>query len=224
MKVAVNSQVFSKLEGFKVGLIHCSRIDNKGDSGDIHEMLRDVEELIRLNFDSDTLKSDKMISATRAAVEHYGNVEHYESNVETLMSQVLQGKDIKSESKLVDLCNFVSFKYLLPIGTTDMKKVRGDLQYKLAVSEKIKNDKIQKGELILKDSLKVISIGFDFMTDHAATKNSKKVLVHVEALEPVSVSKLRRIVDELAGLIKIFCGGKVQKAVLHKDVKNVDFV
>jgi len=232
MKVSINKKVFSDLhEKFVVGLIYCSNLDNSGNPDDIHEMLRDVEELIRVNFTPVNLKSHKLVSAWKAAVAHFGKkAKHYESNVELMMLDVLDGKDVKSQNKLVDLSNFMALKYIIPVGVTDAKKISKNLEFTLAKgTEKFsmgrKSEKVEKGELILRNGVEVLSRKFDrrVSSKGVVDKKTKKALVRIEALPPVSEAKMGRIVDEMAGLIRVFCGSKTKKVVLTKKKPSVNF-
>ena len=232
MKVEIDKKVFSSFnQKFMVGVIRCAGIDNSGSPADIHEMLRDIEELIRVNFTPITIKTHNLITAWQAAVAHFGEkAKHYQSNVERMMKLVLDGEDIKSVNKLHDLCNFISLKYLVPMGVNDSKKISGNLRFVIASGkEKFHADKeatgVEAGELILRGNAEVLSRKLDYRQSPkaAVSEKTKNAVVHIEAVPPVSEEKLRNITEELAGLIRIFCGGKIKRAVLSKKKPSVDF-
>lgn len=231
MNVSIDKSVFDKFnEQFAVGIIHCSKLNNSGSPVDIHEMLRDVEELIRINFNPSTLQTHQLISAWDSAVAHFGDkAQHYQSNVERMMLDILDSKDIPSKNKMVDLCNFISLKNIIPLGLTDTSKISGSLTFTLAKgSEKFEPDgkleSLESGELILRDDNDVLARKLDYRTSSKADvdKKTKEAIVHIEAIPPITKDKLEAVTDELAGLIRIFCGGKIKKKILNKDKAEVE--
>ena len=232
MKIEIDKKVFDGFhQKFMVGVIWCKGVDNSGNPADIYEMLRDVEELIRVNFTSITIKTHNLITAWQAAVAHFGEkAKHYQSNVERMLKSILDGEGIKSENKLVDLCNFISLKYLVPVGVNDSKKIAGNLSFTIASGkEKFHIDRKtvhpEAGELILRGSVEVLSRKLDYRQTPRAlvSKSTKNAVVHIEAVPPVSEQKLANITEELAGLARIFCGGKVKRAVLSNKNPSVEF-
>lgn len=232
MKVAINQKVFENFhEQFMVGLVLCTDINNTGSPADLHEMLRDVAELIRVNFNPINLQTHQLISAWKAAVAHFGGkFQHYQSNVERMMTLILEGDDPTSKNKLADLCNFMALKHITPVGATDAKKVAGNLEFAVAQGDEdfhinAKTTTVEKDELILSDGLDVLARKLDYDTSPKAevSAKTKHALIHIEALPPISEAKLERIMDELAGLVRVFCGGKTKKAILTKARPSVEF-
>lgn len=206
MKITIDEGVFEKFhKKFLVGLIICKGIDNEKDSSEIHEMLKDIEDYIKLNFNPITIKSHDLISVWQTAVEGFGKVKNYQSSVEKMMKMALKNEVIPRENRLGDLCNFISLKNIVPLDQIDLEETVSDLDF--AVKGK---------ELVLKEGGIMISKKFAYVKNrrfevHRKTKNA---LVFLEAIPPLTEAKVRKITEELADLIKTFCGGKIKVSIL----------
>lgn len=225
MKICIEPKVFSELgEGFAVGVVACSGVKNTKSSPELVEMLRDVEELIRVNFTPESLGAHPLVSAWKAAAAHYGpEFEHHQSKVEKLMKSVLEGHSLKSSTMLADLCTFISLKHLLPVGIVDTARLTGKLSFGIARGGEIFDSgktktKPARGELILRDSIDILSRKLDYdVSPKAEPKlSTKNAVVHTELVPPMATEKLGQVLEELATLIKIFCGGKVRRMVIGK--------
>ncbi|HLD33260.1 MAG TPA: phenylalanine--tRNA ligase beta subunit-related protein [Candidatus Nanoarchaeia archaeon] len=221
MNITIHPSVFSEFnENFSVGILYCTDIDNSESPVDIHEMLRDIEEYTRLNFTKDTAKTHHLISAWNAAIAHYGEkFHHYHTNVERLMQQVLDGDEIASSTKIIDLINFFSLKYLVPMGALDASKLASP-EFKVAKTSSSTNE--EKFELILTDKEKILAHQLNYDVDKKVMphEDTKTALIYIEALPPTSKAQLEKIMDEIAALIRVFCSGKIKKAVINKENKK----
>lgn len=210
MKISIDKAVFASHDHFMVGCLSVSGVNISKASAEIPEMLRDIEEYVRLNFNEDAVQSHHLISAWKAAVAHYGEkFHHYQTNVEQLMKVVLTGGEIKSENKLVDLVHFFTLKFLVPMNVIDLKKVSGKLLFTLA----------EGGELVFKDDKHVLArkLNYELNSKVVVTDKTTDALVYIEALPPLNVQQLDNILQEAAGLVKAFCGGKVKRFILTKE-------
>ncbi len=230
MKLAIAPAVFQSVhEQFLAGLIEVRGLSNRGSAAEIDEMLRDIEELVRLSFSPESVQTHQLLSAWKAAVAHLGEAKHYESNVERLMSYVLHGRGVASRNKLADLCTFLALKYLIPIAALDLAQAHGNLAWKLSTGRETlavdgKSARIPKGDLIFSDRKNVLAWKLDYQTNPVADASTatKDALISIVVVPPVTQERLQSHLDELAGLIRIFCGGSVQKAILSRERRTVE--
>ena len=126
MNISIHPNVFTEFnQNFSVGILHCTDIDNNKSPVDIHEMLRDIEEYIKLTFTKENAKTHHLVSAWNTAIAHYGDkFHHYHTNVERLMKHVLDGDELASSTKINDLTNFFALKNLVPMGALDADKIK----------------------------------------------------------------------------------------------------
>lgn len=53
-------------------------------------------------------------------------------SIEALITRIAKGNSIPSISPIVDLCNALSLKYILPIGAHDIDNFKGDIEIRRA--------------------------------------------------------------------------------------------
>lgn len=213
MKAEIKKEVFEKFnKKFMVGLLVCSDLDNKGHLEEIHKLLEEVENFIRLDFNPITLKTHDLISAWEVAAESFTGKKHYCSILETMMRDILDGKKLERQNKLKDLVNFISLKYLVPIDCFDLGLIEGDLKFEI----KNKDLVFRQGGYKLAEKIALKrNRKFD------VTEKTKEAVVYIEALPPLKEDKVEEIMHELGDLIKTFCKAKVKPYFLTRKKPEV---
>ena len=209
MKMSVDRKVFEKFHGdFFAGCIACRGLNNKGSSAESEEMLRDIEEYVHLNFNADTLKTNNLVSSWKAATAHYGEqFQHYHTALEKMLKTVLDRKRVPAENKLVNLINFFSLKHLVPLTALDLKNVGTKLVFTLS----------DHNDLVLRNDKAVLVRKFaDEKPQHHVTEKTSDALIFVEGVPPLHHEHLDNILEEVAGLVKVFCGGTTKRVILTK--------
>ena len=118
---------------------------------------------------------------------------------------------------------YISIKHMVPVGGDDIDKVEGDIVLRLASgtetfralnSEEIKNPKL--GEVVYCDEKEVLCRRWNWRECDKSkmTETTKNVILVVEGLPPVSHIAAQEIIDELAELVKKYCGGDISKNIL----------
>lgn len=212
MKLSVDKKVFENFHGeLFVGAIACFGINNTAASAETEEMLHDMEEYVRLNFNADTMKTHHLVSAWNAATAHYGEkFKHYHTPLEEMVKTILAGKHILPENKLLNLVRFFSLKYVVPLTALDLKNVGKKLMFTLQSDE-------TKNELVFRDEHTVLVRKFaDAKLQHHATEKTSNALIFVEGVPPLHQEQMSNILEEVASLVKIFCGGKTKRIILTK--------
>ncbi|MDP7180199.1 MAG: phenylalanine--tRNA ligase beta subunit-related protein [Candidatus Woesearchaeota archaeon] len=215
-----------------LGLVHCKDIDNKGKNEEIRKLIQTESERIKKEFDKETLTENPKIACWRAAYSSFGaKPRKYRSSVENLHRMVLDNLEIREINKIVDTYNYICLKHTLPVGGDDTEKTEGNVTLKIADGSErfvemntteIKNPK--PGEVVFCDEKDVICRRWNWRQCDKTKidKNSKEVTLQVEALDPFTSQDIQEIIDELAELVKKFCGGTTKTYVVSKDNKEVD--
>ena len=222
MKVMATAEVFKRIDpNLKIVFIKAEGIDNHSKRHESLHLLHEVERLIRLSFNEDTVKSHHLLSPWVAAQQEFGeSAKHYHTSVETLIHRVLKRKSVASGDTLTNLMNYIALKYIIPLGVDDFRKIQGDLTFALA-----RGGEGAKLLWLLKpktfyyhDDVGVLGTKLDHWKSSRTklTSKSTSVLIHLEVLLPLTTSKQHEIVDELKELITSFCGGKVKVGMIHK--------
>jgi lysyl-tRNA synthetase class 2 len=222
MKVTVSSEVFTRFNArLKIILVDVKNIDNMLHVKESRLLLREVEELIRMTFNKDTIKTHGLISPWVSAQQEFGShAKHYKTSVEHYISFVLRKKDISTINTITNLIRYLSLKYLVPMGGDDVTKVRGNLTFDVAKGgERVDLiHTLKKGAFYYHDDKGVLGTKLDYWKSSKTMldRRSKRVLIHLEVLPPLSMKKEKELLNELSYLIKTFCLGKVVVNVLDK--------
>ncbi len=222
MKVTISSDVFSKFNSkLKIILVDVKNIDNKTHRKESSKLLQEMEQLIRMTFNKDNIKTHGLISPWVTAQKEFGSsAKHYRTSVEHYLQQVLRKRDISTRDTVTNLIRYLSLKYLVPMGADDSAKVRGNLTFGIAKGGEGVNliHTLKRGAFYYHDERRVLGTKLDYWKSSktALDKQSKRVFIHLEVLPPLSMKKEKELLDEMNYLIKTFCKGKVTVKVLDK--------
>lgn len=220
MRILIKKEVFQKFHpDFKVAFILASDLDNQTKVKEAQELLQEIEEMTLFLFPSPTFKAHSSISPWAIAQQKVGS-SSYHTSLEKLLKKVLKRKKIKSPEVLPNLLNYLSLKYLIPVAWDDFHKIKKELVFQLAKgTEKLTLfKKLKKGALYYRDKENILGLKLDFWKS-SQTKPDKRTtcyLIHLDALPPFTLKKLREIVKELCLLIETFCQGKTKTFFLSK--------
>jgi len=228
----VFNELFRQYEGLHVGILVASNINNTGNDDKIFHLLEEIEGLIHTEFSSDDMDKKKLpagkpkaklISTWRAAYRDFGVEPHeYHTVLEGLLKTVLKGHKLPRINKLVDCCNFLSLKYMIPVSATDMDKIEGDIFLGKAVGEEdFTNpgtgmvEKPEQGEVIYSDAAKVLYRRWNWLeNEHVqVTENTQNAVVFVDGLPPFDKEQVENVLKEAKKLIQMFCSGSIQTGI-----------
>ena len=231
MKFKVLPEIFERYPGLNLGLVKAWGIDNTGCSPDLEEMLRFIRSFIRKTYNSETLSAEPKINAWRNAYSSFGaKPKKYKSSVESLYRMTLKGIDF-SINKVVDIYNYISLKYMIPLGGDDLDKIEGDILLGFAAEDKqfipLNSDipEIPKiGEVVYMDNNDILCRRWNWRESDKTkmTERTRDVLLVIEALPPFTKEELNLITTDLAGHVKKFCGGEIMTDHLFPERPEVE--
>ncbi|HLD72253.1 MAG TPA: phenylalanine--tRNA ligase beta subunit-related protein [Candidatus Nanoarchaeia archaeon] len=227
MKISIEKEVFKKFHPqFQVAFILFKGIDNKTRLKESKELLKDVEKVVRLTFNKDSVKTHHLISPWNVAKQEFGKeAKHYHTSVELLLKSVLSKKKVAVNDVLTNLIRYLALKQIIPIGIDDPQKIEGEMVFSIAGTSGEEKNKfngiknLSKGELYYHDQKKVLGTKLDYWKNEKTklTAKSTSALVHFEALPPFGSEQLIQLLKEAVDLIRSFCGGEVKVFVLNKN-------
>ena len=229
MKFRVNPKIFEEFDNPVIGVILCSGIDNKDDNLQIQKLLREAENNLKDKLNGIEVSLHPHIVPWRETYRKFGSKPRdFRCSAEALTRVVLRGSEIRKISSLVDLYNLISIKYILPVGAEDLDKMQGDLELTFANGDEDytplgeeENDPPQKGEVIYRDNFGVICRRWNWR-EGDRTKITKTTKNAVVGLESIASIPIKDAVEELASLIKKYCGGQISVFYLDKNSQEVD--
>lgn len=232
MKFKIDTRIFEKFPGLKIGVVTARNIDNHGFSDEIMQLIREKEREIRENYDTETLSQHPKIHSWRGAYSSFGaKPKKYKSSVESLYRMILKELDLRHINKIVDLYNYISIKYMIPAGGDDMAKVDGDIILKFAVGDEPftalnskEKETAKEGEVVYTDSKEVLCRRWNWRECDKTkmTGETKDVILVVEALPPVTKEELDEVEEDLSRLITKYCGGEIRTAMLDDGKREIE--
>lgn len=229
MKITLQKQVFRQFHPqFRVGVVLLQGIDNHRKLPQSLHLLHETEKAIRLTHHPELLKYHNLIQPWAVAQQEFGPIaKHYDTSVERLLKAVLGKQKIAAKDTATNLVKALSLRYVVPMGVDDLDKIQGNIEFRIAAgSEEVGWFLLlKKGTLYYRDAQKILGTKLDYWKSGKTKLNRKTtdVLVHIEALPPVSMAKLTVITRETAGLLQAFCGGKARTFILDKQRNSVEF-
>ena len=233
MKFRIDEKVLEKFPGLNIGAITAKGINNKQAAGEIPGLIRDQEKRIRERFSLETLMQQPKITAWQQAYRAFGaKPKDYKSSVENLYRLVLEGVDLRQINNLVDIYNFISLKHMLPVGGEDLDEVRGDIVLTFAGPAELPvlllGDKDPRppheGEVIYKDDVSAICRRWNWREADRTklTPATQNCVLVIESLPPVVREEVESATQELASLVRKFCGGEINSYVLDKNNPEIE--
>lgn len=225
MRLHVQKEIFDVFDRPVVGVIDCRGVDNRVDFVEIQNLLRDAEAEIRRVFSRfESHGRHPHIAAWRTAYKKFGSDPHqHRCSAESLVRRVLKGDSIPHINKLVDLYNYISLKYVIPVGGEDTDAIRGTLRLAFADGTEqfirlngTENEPPEKGEVVYKDDEGVLCRRWNWREADRTklTPDTTNAIIVLDALVPVERAHMERATRELADLIRQFCGGEQDSLIL----------
>jgi len=160
MSLIIQKEIFENFDKPIIGIIKVKGLNNHGISNEINDLLRDIEIQTRENFSKfESCGQHSNILAWRQAYKKFGSDPHkYRCSIESLVRRILKGDSIPNINKLVDIYNYISVKYVVPVGGEDSDLIIGELKLSIADGDEqfirlngTENDPPLSGEVIYKD-------------------------------------------------------------------------
>ena len=227
MKITIQPKVFENFNPqLKIAFLAVRHFDNSKKLADSRHLLREMEQMVRLTFNKESLKSHHLISPWAAAKQEFGKeARHYQTSLERRLHRVLKRKSLAAADVLTNLVHYLSLKHLVPMGMDDAEKITGNLTFALAQgTEKVGLfSRLKSGAFYYRDDKEILGTKLDYWKNKktALRPETKSALLHLEALPPVTNTELRKMIKETVSLVRSFCGGKVTYGILDKKKKTI---
>ena len=224
MKDIVSKEVFARFPNYIRGVVIARGVDNHGEKPRLIEMLGEVVAKATQDESLQEIKSHPRIASWRQAYTDFGtNPNKFYCSIESLARRARRGDQLPYINTLVALFNYFSLKHMVPSGGDDLKMADGDLRLTLAKGDEpftpLNSNEVEyppTGEVIYIDNSKVMCRRWNWRQgDHTKLMpETANVAINVDCLPPVARGEAGAITEELAGLVKEFCGGEVKYLLL----------
>ena len=121
MKISMKLEIFELWPEARLGLVYVSQVNNRADLSAWKSEQQRIETVVHQLFpNTEAVGKHPNIQAWRKAYRQFGCDPHdYRCSAEALARQVVKGNNIWGINPLVDVYNFISLKYTLPVGGED---------------------------------------------------------------------------------------------------------
>ena len=228
MKLRIEEKIFEAFPELMIGVVVAKGVNNVDRVEEVGVLTREQEKRIRAEYVGETLSQTPKINVWRVAYKMFGVKPHdAKSPVENLYRLILRGEELKQINPLVDLYNYISIKYTLPVGGEDLDVIQGDLQLVYAGA----NEPVVKllgdaepaaplaGEIMYRDDVSAICRRWNWREVERTklTDKTKNAVIVIESLAPTTRAELESAVAELQNLVHRCCGGEVIGAIIDKN-------
>lgn len=232
MLFKIAPEIFKNFPDIKIGIISVLNIQSNEKRKEIEDLLIAQQEIIKSSFTIFNFGEHPYIQVWREAYKKFGaKPKEHLSSIENLVKRILKGQKIRSINSLVDLCNVISLKYLIPAGGKDLDKIVGNIELAVAFENEkkvlllgeLESSAPKLGEVIYKDESSTICRRWNWKEIERTklTEKTQNAILVLEALNPVESVVLEAATYELANLIKKYCAIEVSVDFLDKDNPEV---
>ena len=224
MKDIVSQEVFAMFPDYIRGVVIAHGVDNHGEKPKLIEMLGEVVAKATQDESLQAIKAHPRIANWRQAYTDFGtNPNKFYCSIESLGRRARRGDQLPYINTLVALFNYFSLKHMVPSGGDDLRAADGDLRLTLAKGDEpftpLNSDEVEyppPGEVIYVDNSRVMCRRWNWRQgDHTKLlPDTTDVAINVDCLPPVAKGEAGAITEELAGLVREFCGGEVKYLLL----------
>lgn len=225
----IDSKIFEDYPDLVVGVLELKDVNNQSMHTEVAELLKSAEQNLR-ERGIESVDDFPNIRAWQDAHRKFNNnPKRFAPSVQAVAKRVIKGGSLPNINTLVDLYNYISLEYILPVGGEDVDACVGDvLLTKADGTEEFfeigsdVSDPPESGEVIYKDNKGVVCRKFNWREADRTklTKETKNAILVIEALPPTSMEELQESIEELKSLVTKYCGGSLTHKIYSKDSAN----
>lgn len=227
MKYEIENGIFAKYPGYRRAVIVARGVKNSDQDPELLEILRKSEDSVRKNPSFGNYKEHPRIASWREVFGSMGlNPNKYPPSIANLVKRTCAGKDLPFINSLVTIFNIISLKYTVPCGGDDLAAVTGSIRLGFASGDEVyvplgqpdKTEHPGEGEIIYYDTGNndVFCRGWCWKNGDGSKimPGTSDVAINVDAIPPLSGTELESMAEELASMVRDYCGGTTEIHIL----------
>lgn len=152
MVFKIADELLSAGGGIYTGVVVAKGLDNNTVNEKINELFTETVKSLAKELEGKTVKTLEAMQPYHKAMNELGiNPSKYPCSIEALLSRIVKKGELPSISPVVDLGNYISLKYKVPVGVHDTDTMAEDLMVRPATLEDVEanadgDDAIKVGE------------------------------------------------------------------------------
>lgn len=220
----MDQKIMNANGGAYTGAVYASGINNKKKVDEISRLLEAEIERARKELQDPEAKTEASFAPYRKAMGELGiNPSKYPCSIEAILKRIEKKGDFISVNPVVDLGNYISLKYRIPVGVHDTDTFEGDMYVRPAVAADCENeenhmekDKLTEGEpvYVTGHSVRTRRWMWRQMPKGRVTEESSSFLFPLDGFlsNRETVEKASRELSELLGK---FFGAETSVGAIH---------
>jgi len=229
-KIMVTDELFDLFPDFYRGIVIVKDISNQKSDKRIRRM---VKKEIDRQVDIDEMKDPRILAWNEAHQRFGSDPDTYLPSITYLLKSMRPNRALPFINSVVALFNYISLKYVAPCGGDDVDGVEGNLV--LGVSDgterfiplgETSEEHPFPGEVIYYDdrSKNVMCRRWNWRNGEVTkiTPESKRIVINIDCLPPVSPDRGNEARDELAELLKLHCNAELETTYVDAGKRGVD--
>lgn len=130
MKIELNAKLIETVPELKIGINHYTKLTVSESPQMLKGRMHLFQEQLFFELEDKTLNDFPGISAWRDVSNRLGlNTDQIQSSVETFFKRIQQQDYVQPFNSAIDLNNFFSLQYEIPVGLYDLSNIVGDIQF-----------------------------------------------------------------------------------------------
>lgn len=227
MQFGYHQRIFDTFPSLVAGVSFITGVENASGDDLVSDLLAKQQDIVRQTLQSATLSTHPHIASWRTAYSAFGTKPaRYNCAVELLLRRVLKDGQIPSINKVVDICNYVSMRHVLPVAALDVERLQGPVEVRFAAGGEhflpihaSEAETAEPGEVVYMDDVEALSRRWNWRQCDKAkvTEVTRTALFTTEGINQVDRSAVEETLQELVQLLRRHCGGRVFQFVLDRD-------
>jgi DNA/RNA-binding domain of Phe-tRNA-synthetase-like protein len=230
---SIDSEVFRLFPDFIRGVLVVRDVENHPSPNDLIALMRQEEDNLREILLGQVIADHPLIHNWREAFRSMGiKPSEFRSSIEAMARRVVNGSQLPSINALVDIGNIISLRYLIPVGGHALDNVRSEITLRPASGDEVfvpfgldVAEHPEPGEIIFTEGKAVLTRRWVWrQSNHTLTEiGTRFIEFNLDGLPPVDETVICRAGDDLADLVKRFCGGRTEMFLLTRDNPVIRF-
>jgi len=228
-RIIIDQEVFEQFPDFKRGLVVVTDIQNAPQNEAIQLLLNNA---IEMNVGKNSVAHEFVKAWDEVHARFGSNPNKYPPSIKSLLKRIDKGGTVPFINSVVALFNYISIKYLVPCGGDDVDRVEGNLRLGPATGNELfipigggDQENPKRGEVILFDdkTMNVLCRRWNWRNGDFTkiTEGTKRLVINVDGVGPVSRTTIEQARDELAKLLIEQCGARLSTDLLDKEKREV---
>jgi DNA/RNA-binding domain of Phe-tRNA-synthetase-like protein len=228
-RIIIEPEIFERFPDFKRGIIVVTDIKNAVSNPEIERLLNGE---IRQKAGQNAVEHEFVKAWADVYLKSGSNPNKFPPSIKSLLKRIDKGGAVPFINSAVALFNYISIKYLVPAGGDDVEKIEGNLRLGFAKGNEFftplgstDKESPDPGEVIYFDdkTLNVMCRRWNWRNGDFTkiTQETRKLIINIDAIGPVSRSLIEEARDELMKLLVKYCEADLATGLLNKGKNEI---